>query len=167
MSAALYELLDLAASRFPSRVAVEEPDDRSLQYLELTRLSDRVRDRLSHLGVRPGDRVGIGLHKSADAVAALFGIMKAGAAYVPVDPTAPAARNAYIFQDCAVKVVIVEACMKSGLEKEFAQNDFSPAWIGLDGTGAGAPMSRALDELDAAASAAPVPNAASDPERLA
>ncbi len=42
------------------------------------------------MGVRPGDRVGIYLRKSIDAVAAIYGILKAGAAYVPVDPGAPA-----------------------------------------------------------------------------
>ena len=43
-------------------------------------------------GVRPGDRVGIYGHKSVGTVVALFGILKAGAAYVPVDPDAPPAR---------------------------------------------------------------------------
>jgi hypothetical protein len=52
--------------------------------------------------VRPGDRVGIYLRKSIDAVAAIYGILKAGAAYVPVDPGAPPARNAYILHNCAV-----------------------------------------------------------------
>ena len=60
------------------------------------------------MGVGPGDRVGICMRKSADAIASVFGIMKTGAAYVPADPTAPASRNAYIFDNCAVKVVIVE-----------------------------------------------------------
>jgi acyl-CoA synthetase (AMP-forming)/AMP-acid ligase II len=94
---ALHQLLDQSASRFPDKVAVDETEIGSISYAELARLSDRVRNRLRQMSVKPGDRVGICLRKSADAVASLFGIMKAGAAHVPVDPTAPASRNAFIF----------------------------------------------------------------------
>src|SRR5229473_1365225 len=97
---ALHQLLDLSASRFPDKIAIEESEGGSIRYDELARLSDRVRDRLRQMGIKPGDRVGICLRKSADAVASLFGIMKAGAAYVPVDPTAPASRNAFIYHNC-------------------------------------------------------------------
>ena len=72
-------------------------------------MSDRLRDRLRAMGVRPGDRVGIYLRKSIDAVAAIFGILKAGAAYVPVDPGAPAARGAFILNNCQVNVVVIES----------------------------------------------------------
>ena len=78
------------------------------------------------MGVGPGDRVGICMRKSADAVASIFGIMKAGAAYVPTDPTAPASRNAFIFHNCAVKVVIVESRLADRLNEEFKQLGFAP-----------------------------------------
>src|SRR2546430_16427400 len=73
---ALHQLLDLSASRFPDKVAVEETDGASISYKELANLSDRMRDRLRHVGVKPNDRVGMCLRKSADAVALLFGIMR-------------------------------------------------------------------------------------------
>ena len=164
---ALHELLAVAAASFPEHVAVEESDDGSLRYAELARLSDRVRDRLSHIGVRSGDRVGMCLRKSADAVAVLLGIMKAGGAYVPVDPTAPAARSAYIFQNCAVKALIVEERLRGGLQREFDQTGFAPGWIVLEGTGAGAPLAQALDHLDAASPSPTVPSVAPDPDQLA
>ncbi len=85
-----------AARRFPDRPAVEEPGGRALTYRELDRLSDRMRDRLAAMGVVSGDRVGFYLYKSIDTVATLYGILKTGAAYVPVDPGAPPGRNAYI-----------------------------------------------------------------------
>ena len=66
--------------QFPDKVAIEECESGSTRYGELVRLADRVRDRLRKLEVEPGDRVGICMRKSADAVALLFGIMKAGAA---------------------------------------------------------------------------------------
>src|SRR5438552_17447918 len=105
---ALHQLLDLSASRFPDKVAVEETDGTSISYKELANLSDRMRDRLRHIGVKPNDRVGVCLRKSADAVAFLFGIMSAGGDYVPVDQTAPASRNAYIFRNCVVKALVGE-----------------------------------------------------------
>jgi amino acid adenylation domain-containing protein len=164
---ALHQLLSISASRFPANIAVEESESGSLCYSELDRLSDRVRDRLVRLGVRPGDRVGMCLRKSGDAVAALFGIMKAGAAYVPVDPTAPAARSAYIFQNCAVKALIVEERLRGGLQREFDAGGFAPGLIVLDGTGAGRPLADALDRLDLTDPSSVVPTAAADPDRLA
>src|SRR5262245_30495370 len=105
---AIHEYLERAASRHPNRPAVEGTDGRALDYRSLDALSDRLRDRLHQAGVRPGDRVGIYLRKYVDTVATIFGILKAGAAYVPVDPNAPASRNAYILSDCAVKALILE-----------------------------------------------------------
>ena len=61
---ALHQLLDLSASRFPDKVAVEEAESGSIRYDELARLSDRLRDRLREMGVEPGDRVGICMRKS-------------------------------------------------------------------------------------------------------
>jgi amino acid adenylation domain-containing protein len=164
---ALHHLLDTAASRFPGNVAVEESDSGSIRYGELGRLSDRVRDRLLQLRVEPGDRVGICMRKSADAVASMFGIIKAGAAYVPADPTAPASRNAFIFHDCAVEVVIVESRLADRLSEEFKQLGFAPATIVIDGVGAGVPLTKALDRLDAVSPASSVPSAAPESSQLA
>src|SRR5438445_12706846 len=144
----LHQLLDLSASRFPNKVAVEETDGASISYKELANLSDRMRDRLRYIGVEPNDRVGMCLRKSADAVASLFGTMKAGAAYVPVDSAAPASRNAYIFRNCAVKALIVEASLAAGLLQEFSETDFAPEFIVVDGVGGGTPLRQTLEALD-------------------
>jgi amino acid adenylation domain-containing protein len=164
---ALYELLDVSASRFPDNLAIEEAETGSMSYAELARLSDRFRDRLHEMGVGLGDRVGICMRKSGDAIASIFGIMKAGAAYVPTDPTAPASRNAYIFHNCAVKVVIVESRLADRLSEEIKQIDFAPAMIVIDGVGAGVPLTKALDRLDAGSPAHSVSSAVPDPSRLA
>src|SRR5437773_2974464 len=164
---ALHQLLDVSASRFPDNVAVEEAGRGTIGYGELARLSDRVRDHLLQLRVEPGDRVGICMRKSADAVASIFGIMKAGDAYIPTDPTAPASRNAFIFHDCAVKILIVEARLAEGLRLEFSQVGFAPEMVVLEGTGAGAPLTKALDRLDAVSPASSVPSAIPESSRLA
>lgn len=164
---ALHQLLDAAARRFADNVAVEESGDGELRYGELASISDRVRDRLRRMGVRPGDRVGLCLRKSADAVACLFGIMKAGAAYVPVDSTAPASRNAFIFQNCAVKAVVVEARVETALRQHFSQLDFTPHIIALDGAGGGLPLTQALERLDAIDPAPTGPSTVPEPSDLA
>ena len=87
-------------------VAVTVPNDAAISYGELDALANRLRDRLWALGVRPGDRVGFRLPKSIDSLATIFGILKCGAAYVPVDAESPAARGAFILNDCAVSTLI-------------------------------------------------------------
>jgi non-ribosomal peptide synthetase component F len=166
-TASLHQLLDFSASRFPDNVAVEESENGSIRYGELAHLSDRARDRLRRMGVGLGDRVGICMRKSGDAVASIFGIMKAGAAYVPVDSTAPASRNAFIFHNCAVRVLIVEARLAKALRLEFSQIGFAPEMIVLEGTGAGVPLAKALDQLDAVSPASSGPSAVPDPSQLA
>jgi amino acid adenylation domain-containing protein len=96
---------------------------------ELAKRSDAVRNRLWQLGVRPGDRVGLRLRKSPEAVVSIFGSLKAGAAYVPVDATSPAARGAYILNDCQVKAVITEEALRPALQAELHALSASPAFI--------------------------------------
>jgi L-proline---[L-prolyl-carrier protein] ligase len=123
--------------------AVEEIDY-SVTYRELDELSDRVSGRLREQGIREKDRVGIYLHKSIDSVAAIFGILKAGATYVPVDPLAPASRNAYIFNNCAVKTVIVDDAFAGDLATEMDKLGEVPPFITTEGTGGGKPLDAAI-----------------------
>ena len=141
----LHQLLTFSAERFPDRIAVEETAGGTITYRDLDQLSDRLRDRLVSLGVGRGDRVGIYLRKSVDTVAAIFGILKTGAAYVPVDPGAPPARNAYIFNDCTVKAIVLENRFVEKLCAEFPNPNALPALLGLDGTGSGDFLKGALE----------------------
>jgi amino acid adenylation domain-containing protein len=152
MSIGLAHWLIASARRTPEKVAVLVPDAARLTYGELDRLSDRVRDRLWQLGVRRGDRVGLRLHKSVDGVAAIFGILKCGAAYVPVDAESPAARGAYIHNDCQVKVVFTERTLEQDLRTELRALGASPVVVALDTT-LPAPLVAALDQLDLTATA--------------
>ena len=70
------------------------------------------RDSSSPAGVSPGDRVGVIVPKGADAITAFLGIMKARAAYVPADYTAPAARNRTILADCEVKAAFLAPAVR-------------------------------------------------------
>jgi amino acid adenylation domain-containing protein len=108
-AASLPALLEASAARFPDRIAVVDPDGTTLTYAELDSHANRLAAFLAAQGVNPGDRVGIIVPKSAPAVAALFGIMKAGAAYVPADYSAPRERNRTILRDCGVRAAFLQA----------------------------------------------------------
>ncbi len=154
-TANLIALLENTVQRFPDKIAVSVPGGSRITYGALSRLSDRLRDRLHRLGVRRGDRVGFRLHKSIDSVVTLFGIMKAGAAYVPVDAESPAARAAYILNDCQVRAVVTEETLNPSLEEELRQRGAAPTMLLLETSHDALPIEHCLDALDAADPAAP------------
>ncbi len=143
---ALHLLLDDSARRTPAKIAVREPGGATISYGALASLSDRTRDYLQGLGVTAGDRVGIYLPKTIDSVAGLFGALKCGAAYVPIDPGSPSWRAAFILSDCAVKAVIVDERFQAGLEEEFAKLGAPlPVRLTVADAGGGAGLATALD----------------------
>jgi len=113
----LSNLLDRAAREHPRTVAVQDERGRTYTYRELDRAADRVAARLVRWGVGRGDRVGVFLPKSLEAVAAIHGIVRTGAAYVPIDPTAPVSRGAGILSDCAVRTVVASDDLAASLRE--------------------------------------------------
>ncbi len=156
---ALHQLLDASAARWPEQVAVAEVAGATITYDALAALSDAVRDRLRHLGVGSGDRVGVHLHKSIDAIAAIFGVLKAGAAYVPLDVEAPLSRTAYIVNDCALRALVTERRRGDELEAEVRQHGAMPAALVLDAVGGGAGLRAALSSAAAPRVDTAVPDA--------
>lgn len=117
----LHELLEQSARSHPDRVAIFDAErSAEIRYGDLDVLAGEMRDGLVEAGVRSGSRVGIYAPKSIASLAAIFGTLKLGAAYVPVDPDAPPARNALILSDCFVQAVFVE---RSRLGAIVEQND--------------------------------------------
>ncbi len=94
-------------------------DGVTLDYGTLEERSNQFARSLVAHGVRRGDRVALWLPKSPDAIVALYGIMKAGAAYVPVDPAAPAPRLAYIARDCEVAGLVTTRDRARSLDEAF------------------------------------------------
>lgn len=101
----LTHLLERAANRDPDAAAVVDGAT-VLSYGELLARSAEVAGRLRDAGVGRGDRVALCLDKSADAVVALWGVLFAGAAYVPLDVSAPVIRLGYVAADCAVAAIV-------------------------------------------------------------
>ncbi|HVT15954.1 MAG TPA: non-ribosomal peptide synthase/polyketide synthase [Thermoanaerobaculia bacterium] len=75
-------------------------------YRELDRRANRLARHLHAAGVRPGDRVALALERSAEMVVAIFAALKAGAAYVPLDPASPAERLAFILEDSGASLLV-------------------------------------------------------------
>jgi amino acid adenylation domain-containing protein/non-ribosomal peptide synthase protein (TIGR01720 family) len=100
--------LDAHVQAAPDVSAVEYGDAR-WSYGELRARADAVARRLAALGVRPGDRVGVATEASAGMVAAIAGVLAAGAAVVPLDPEYPADRLAFMVQDSGARFVLVAA----------------------------------------------------------
>jgi amino acid adenylation domain-containing protein len=125
----LDQLLDNSARKYASRISATEPGLRTIRYDELNRLADKICKLLQNKGVKRGDRVGLQVPKSIPALASIFGILKAGAAYVPVDATGPKSRNMFIFSDCAVKYVITRTTGFTGPEP-FPLEDVDPLLSG-------------------------------------
>jgi len=112
MAYLLQRLLTEAAARQPQRPAVAS-DGCLLTYQELDQLSNKVARALLRLGVAPGDRVAVLAPKSAAAVAGVYGALKAGACYVPLDPKAPAGRLSHIVADSGAAVIVADEARTS------------------------------------------------------
>ncbi|WP_193212026.1 non-ribosomal peptide synthetase/type I polyketide synthase [Luteolibacter marinus] len=104
-TASLPCLISNIARRAPDRIAIV-CDQISMSYGELEVRANAVAERLQSAGIGRGDLVGIHLERSADMVAGLLGILKCGAAYVPMDPTFPAERLKFMVEDAHMPVIV-------------------------------------------------------------
>ncbi|WP_405094522.1 amino acid adenylation domain-containing protein [Micromonospora sp. NBC_01412] len=102
-----------AVAAHPDRTALVVADD-AVTYAELGRRVDAVAVALAGYEVGRGDVVGIRLDRSVDMVVALFGVLRAGAAYVPVDPAHPARRQAAVLAEAGVTRLITEPGTPTG-----------------------------------------------------
>ncbi len=87
----------------------------TLTYRELDRRANGIARWLVREGVRPGELVGLFLERSLDLIAAILGVLKAGAGYLPLDPTYPAERLAFMLADCGVGLVLSQASLAASL----------------------------------------------------
>jgi amino acid adenylation domain-containing protein/thioester reductase-like protein len=101
----LHELLTASAARTPNAPAVIDGAD-VVTYAALQARASRMARYLASRGVARGDRVAIMLPRSADLIASIFGVLAAGAAYVPIDPSSPRGRIAFTLSDAEVRAVI-------------------------------------------------------------
>ncbi|MFJ1749553.1 amino acid adenylation domain-containing protein [Streptomyces sp. NPDC088116] len=113
---------------------------RSLDYAGLDRASSALAATMREAGIGPGDRVGLWTGTSAETVVAVHAVLKCGAAYVPLDPAAPAARVAHILRDCAVGCLVADTDRLALLADERVPEHAGPRLlVVLDGQDDGVP----------------------------
>jgi amino acid adenylation domain-containing protein len=105
MAFLLHQLLSESAARYPEKDAVVFKDQ-TITYEELERESNRLAHELLVLGTEKGARVGIHMRRGINPIIAAFGVLKAGATYVPVDPMSPSRRLNYVVTKCDIKILL-------------------------------------------------------------
>lgn len=132
----IHELFERQAALTPDAVAVLQGADR-LTYAELDAAAGRLARRLAAAGVGPGDHVALHLSRTVQTVVALLGVLKAGAAYAPVDPAQPVERIRGLLQTLRVPVVLTDP---GALATVHAVTEAVPTvrevlWLGAPGLG--------------------------------
>lgn len=107
MTYLLSQIIDNAAQKFPALQAFRFQGN-TATYADLSTWTNQLANVLIEQGVKRRDRVGIFMNKCLEMPVAVHGIMKAGAAYVPIDPAAPAERLKFIINDCNISVLIAD-----------------------------------------------------------
>ncbi|GAA0434400.1 hypothetical protein Acor_08840 [Acrocarpospora corrugata] len=122
----LHDLVTAAAERTPDAPAVVFGPD-TLTFRELDKRANRLAHRLRDQGVRPGDRVAVCLEQSAELAVAIVGVLKSGAAYVPIDPELPAERVGYMVADAGIRIAVTtEELLPAGLAPVYVDDQDGP-----------------------------------------
>ncbi len=113
----LHELIDQTAERLPDAIAVHF-HQRQLSYKELVARANQCAHFLIDQGVGPGDIVGLSLHRSPEMIIAMLAILKAGAAYMPMDPDYPGERLEYMLENSSARYVLSEQDVSLALRNQ-------------------------------------------------
>ncbi|CAH4016929.1 non-ribosomal peptide synthetase [Serratia marcescens] len=128
----VHELFEQQARQTPQAIALIQ-DAQRLSYAQLNARANRLAHRLIERGVQPGDRVAVRLARSIELVCAQLAVIKAGAAYVPIDPQLPAVRQAWIADDSGACLMLTDAVGDEGIpqltveDREAEGHDGNPA----------------------------------------
>ncbi|MEF9672137.1 AMP-binding protein [Pseudomonas sp. PCH446] len=110
----LQQIFEEQARLTPDNIAVNLGEER-LSYRQLNEQANRLAHRLRNAGVQPQELVAIVLERSLAMIVATLAVLKAGAAYVPIDPGAPAERIAYVLRDSAARKAVAGQDMRPAL----------------------------------------------------
>jgi amino acid adenylation domain-containing protein len=147
----LTQSIGIGAERTPDQEAVRCMG-KGLTYTELWSQVNSLARVLRDRGVQRGDRVGIYMNKSLESAIALYGIMQAGAAYVPLDPFAPPSRLAFVVRDCGIRHLVSKPEKQSQLEDILSETPDVEHVIGIDAEAGLTVPSISWDEVRSASS---------------
>ncbi|MCK4257906.1 MAG: amino acid adenylation domain-containing protein [Halanaerobiales bacterium] len=108
----IQELFDAQAEETPENTAILFNRDK-MTYRELKDRSTQLSASLVQRGVQRGDIIGIMMDNSSEVIVSIFGILKTGAAYLPIDPTFPKARKEFMLKDCHCPLLLTQSTVKS------------------------------------------------------
>lgn len=109
--ATIHGLIEQQVQRRPDAIALEFNDGGTtvrISYRELDQRANRIAWALNDAGVQPDDRVALCLDRTPDMVAAILGVLKAGGAYLPIDPAYPDDRIEFTAQDAGARLMLVD-----------------------------------------------------------
>ncbi len=126
----LPHIIENAARNFPDKDAFRCGND-ALTFTALNSKTNQLAKHLVESGVKKGDRVGIYMNRCLETVIAVYGIMKCGAAYVPMDVMAPHSRTHFLIQDCGIQFLISTAKQTKRIQRLLEQDSLLVAVIGI------------------------------------
>jgi amino acid adenylation domain-containing protein len=103
----IHELIELQVAKIPEKTALVF-EDKQLSYREMDQLSNQIANYLINCGIKPKDHVGISLDRSFDMLLGMIGVLKAGAAYVPLDSALPNERLSFMAIDSEIKLLLTQ-----------------------------------------------------------
>jgi amino acid adenylation domain-containing protein len=112
----IQRVFEQQVERTPDSIALVG-EDASLSYFELNEKANQLARYLKNSGVKPGDCVAVSLHRSLEVIVSLLAILKAGAAYVPVDPAYPASRLSFLIADSKARLLVTQRSIEATLPK--------------------------------------------------
>lgn len=110
----LHQLFEAQADRIPHEIAIV-CGDKTLTYRELNQRANQLAHYLRKVGVQPETLIGVSVDRSLEMVIALYAVVKAGGAYIPIDPTYPADRIAYMLADSNAPVLLTQSDRKDNI----------------------------------------------------
>jgi amino acid adenylation domain-containing protein/non-ribosomal peptide synthase protein (TIGR01720 family) len=115
----IISLFQKIVAKYGNNIAIRD-EEKTITYLELEKRSDLIAYAINGLKSEGVNKVGLHIDRSIDMVASMLGIMKAGCAYVPLDPLLPRERLSYIIENSELSVCITTSKFSSAMESEFA-----------------------------------------------
>lgn len=112
----VHQLFEEQADRTPENIAVVF-DNQTINYRELNNRANQLAHHLQNLGVESESIVGICVDRSLETIVGMLGVLKAGGAYLPIDPAAPADRKALMLEDARVQVLLTQQRLAESLPK--------------------------------------------------
>jgi amino acid adenylation domain-containing protein len=145
----VHELFEAQAEKTPDAVAVS-CGAKQLPFGELNQRAEQLANHLRTLGVGPNDAVALCVERSVEMIVGILGVLKAGAAYVPLDPTYPAERIEFMIADCGARVLLTQSSVaaagvaRPGVSTVFLDSD---AWQGATPSDHRLSVQASLDDL--------------------